>query len=119
MQMTSHEPLYSPSPAKNLILPQNLREQSTTSKTPVNDNQHKATTAKILEAFLRQSTHCKYNNYMKHWLAYSKTMGKIEVTRVLDLISDMFDKGHVYSTTNSAKCAIATNVSYTTFQFLE
>ena len=35
-------------------------------------------------------------------------MGKIEVTHVLDFLSAMFEKGHAYSTSNSAKCAIAT-----------
>ena len=46
---------------------------------------------KILEASLRQLPHCKYNNYIKHWLDYSKTMGKIEVTYVLDFLSAMFE----------------------------
>ena len=45
---------------------QTLRERSTTSKTSVNGNQGNATTIKILKASLRQSTHCKYNNYIKH-----------------------------------------------------
>ena len=35
-------------------------------------------------------------------------MGKIEVTYVLDFLNPMSEKGHAYSTTNSAKCAIAT-----------
>ena len=69
---------------------QTLREPSTTSKTSVNGNQDNATTIKILEASLRQSTHRKYNNYIKHWLDYSKTMGKIEVTPVF--LTAMFDK---------------------------
>ena len=73
---------------------QTLREPSTTSKTSVNGNQGNATTIKILKASLRQSTHCKYNNYTKHWLDYSKTIGKIEVTHVLDFLSVMFEKGH-------------------------
>ena len=60
---------------------QTLREPSTTSKTSVNGNQGNATTIKILKASLRQSTHWKYN-YIKHWLDYSKTIRKIEVTRV-------------------------------------
>ena len=87
---------------------QTLPEPSTTSKTSINGNQGNATTFIILEASLRQSTHCKYNNYIKHWLDYSKTMGKTEVTHVLDFLSAMFEKGHAYSTINSAKCAIAT-----------
>ena len=62
---------------------QTLREPSTTSKTSVNGNQGNATTIKILKASLRQSTHCKYNNYIKHWLDYSKTIGKIKVTHVV------------------------------------
>ena len=85
-----------------------LREPSTTSKTPVNGSQGNAITVNILEASLRQSTHCKYNSYIKHWQAYSKTMEKIEVTHVLDFLSAMFEKGYAYSTINSAKCAIAT-----------
>ena len=87
---------------------QTLREPSTTSKTSVNGNQGNATTIKTLEASLRQSTHCKYNNYIKHWLDYSKTMWKIEITLVLDFISAMFEKGHGYSTINSAKDGVAT-----------
>ena len=87
---------------------QSLREPSTTSKTSVNGNQGNATTVKISEVSMRKSTHCKYNNYIKHWLNYPKTMGKIEVTHVLNFLSAMFEKGHAYSTNNSAKCAIAT-----------
>ena len=60
---------------------------------------------------MRQSTHCRYNNYIKHWLAYSKTMGKIEVMHVLNFLSAIFVKGHAYSTIYSAKCAI-TNIVY-------
>ena len=36
-------------------------------------------------------------------------MGKIEVTHELDLLSAMFEKGHAYSTINSAKGTI-TNI---------
>ena len=75
-----------------------LQEPSTISKTPVNGDHRNATTVKILEASLRQSTQCKYNNYIKHWL------------HVLDFLSAMFEKGHAYLTINSAKCAIATIV---------
>ena len=57
---------------------------------------------------MRQSTYCKYNYHIKHWLDFSKTMGKIEVTHVLDFLSTIFEKGHACSTINSAKCAIAT-----------
>ena len=32
-------------------------------------------------------------------------MGKIELTHALDFLSAMFEKGHAYSTINSAKCA--------------
>ena len=81
---------------------------STTSETSANGNQGKATTIKILKASLRQSTHWKYNDYIKHWLDYSKTISKIEVTHVLNFLSAMFEKGHAYSTINSANCAIAT-----------
>ena len=45
---------------------QTLQEPSTTSKIAVNDNQGNATIVKILRVSLRQSTHCKYNNYIKH-----------------------------------------------------
>ena len=45
---------------------QTLREPSTKSKASVNGNQGNATTVKILKSSLRQSTHCKYNNYIKH-----------------------------------------------------
>ena len=38
-------------------------------------------------------------------------MGKIEVTNVLNFLSAIFAKGHVYSTIYSAKCAIA-NIVY-------
>ena len=87
---------------------QNLQEPSTTTKTSVNGNQGNAINAKILEASLRQSAHSKYYNYIKHWLDYSKTIGKIELIHVLDFVSARFEKGHAYSTITSAKCAIAT-----------
>ena len=45
---------------------QTLREPSTTCKSAVNGNQGNATIVKILRASLRQSTRCKYNNYIKH-----------------------------------------------------
>ena len=41
---------------------------------------------------------------------YSKYIGHIEASHILDFLSRMFDKGHAYSTINSAKCAIATIV---------
>ena len=97
---------------------QTLQEPSTTAKTSVNGNQGNATTVKTLEASLRQSTHCKYNNYIEHWLNYSTTMGKIEVTHVLDVLSNMFEKRHIYSTINSAKCAIATTMYIPPYNFL-
>ena len=55
------------------------------------------TTENILEASLRLSTHCKYNNYVKQWTSYSKNIGEIEVSHVLDFLSGVFDKGHAYS----------------------
>ena len=67
---------------------------------------------------MRQSTHCKYNNYIKHWLDYSKTIGKIEVTDVLDFLSTMFEKGHAYSTISTAKCAIATMIHIPPYESL-
>ena len=77
---------------------QTLREPTTTSKTSVNDNQGNTTTVKILEASLRQSAHCRYNNYIKHWLDYLKTMRKIEVTHVLDFLSAIFEHGTILRT---------------------
>ena len=103
---------------KSDTVTQTLKEPSTTSKTSVNGDQANATTIKILKASLRQSTHCKYNNYIKHWLDYSKTIGKIEVTHVLDFLSAMFEKGHAYSTINSAKCAIATIIHIPPYESL-
>ena len=47
---------------------------------------------------------------MKSWLDYSKAMGKIEGTHVLDFLSVMFDKRYAYSTINSAKWALETIV---------
>ena len=41
---------------------------------------------------------------------YSKYIGRIEASHILDFLSRMFDKGHAYSTINSAKCAIVTIV---------
>ena len=40
-------------------------------------------------------------------------MGPIEVSHLLDFLSGMFDKEHAYSTSNSAKCVIAT-IAHTT-----
>ena len=83
MQMASDKPLYFwPSAKKSDSSTQTIREPPTTSKTPVNGNQGNVATVKILEASLSQSTHSKYNIYIKHWVAYSKTKRKIEVTRV-------------------------------------
>ena len=45
-------------------------------------------------------------------------MEKIEVTYVLDFLSAMFDKGHAYSTSKSAKCAMATIVHITSYDSL-
>ena len=50
-----------------------------------------------MEASLRLSTHCKYNNYVKQWTSYSKNIGEIEVSHILDFLSGVFDKGHAYS----------------------
>ena len=61
---------------------QTLWEPSTTSETSANGNQGNATTVKIFKASLRQSIHYKYNNYIKHCVDYSKTIGKIKVTHV-------------------------------------
>ena len=97
---------------------QTLQEPFTTSKISVDGNLGNATTVKMLRASLRQSVHCKYNDYMKHWLDYSKTMGKIEVTHALDFLSAVFEKGHAYSTINSAKCAIATIIHIPPYESL-
>ena len=79
-------------------------------KSPVNSSLGNNTTEKILEPSIRLSTHCKYNNYIKQWTSYSKNSGHTEVFHGSDFLSGMFDKGHAYSTINSAKCAIATIV---------
>ena len=91
---------------------QTLREPFTTSKTAVNGNQGNDATVKILETSCRKSTRFKHNNYKKHWLCYSKTMGKIGLTHVLHFVSAMFDKGHGCSMCYSS-CA------YTTLRFFE
>ena len=96
---------------------QTIRELSSTPKTPVNDNQGNATVT-FLEASSRQSTHCKCNNCIKHWLAYSKNMGKMEVPHLSDFLSAMFEKGHGYSTINNAKFAIATIVHISPYNSL-
>ena len=90
------------------IATQTLREPPVMQKTPVNSNQGNNTTENILEASLGLSTHCKYNNYIKQWTSYSKSIGHVEVSHLLDFLGGMFDKGHAYSTINSPKCAIAT-----------
>ena len=95
---------------KFYIATQTLREPPAMQKTPVNSNQGNNVTEKILEAAFRLSTHCKYNKYIKQWTSYSKNIGHIGVSHVLDFPSGVFDKGHAYSTINSAKCAIATIV---------
>ena len=92
------------------IATQTLRELPIMQKTPVNSNQGNNTTGKFLEASIRLSTHCKYNNYIKQWVSFSKNISHIEVSHVLDFLSEMLDKVLAYSTINSAKCAIATIV---------
>ena len=56
-------------------------------KTPVNSNQGTNTIEKFLEASLRLSARCKYNNYIKQWTSYSKNIGHIAVSHVLDFLS--------------------------------
>ena len=75
---------------------QTLCEPAAMQKTLVNSNQGNNTTEKFLEASLRLSTHCKYNNYIKQWTYYSKNIGHIELSHVSDFLSGMFDKGHAY-----------------------
>ena len=79
IQMTTQKPLFSTITKKSDAYTQTLRVPYTTSETSFNGNQGNASTIKILKASLRQSTHCKYSNYIKHWLDYSKTIGKIDV----------------------------------------
>ena len=96
---TDYQPgpiVYSPFTSKFDIATQTLREPPAIQKTPVNSNQGNNTTEKFLEASLRLSTHCKYNNYIKQWTSYSKNVGRIEVSHVLDFLSGLFDKGHAY-----------------------
>ena len=45
-------------------------------------------------------------------------MGKFKVTQVLDFLSAMFEKGHAYSTINSAKCAIVTIIHIPPYEYL-
>ena len=78
-------------------------------KIAVNRNQCINTTKKTLEASLKLSTHSKCNILNNEHLIL-KNMGPIEVSHVLDFLSGRFDKGHAYSTINSAKCAIATKM---------
>ena len=47
---------------------------------------------KNLEASLRLSAHCKYNNYIKKWTSYSKNVRPIEVSHVLDFLNETFNK---------------------------
>ena len=95
---------------------QTLQESSTTSETSVNGIQGNV---KIIKESFRQSAHFKYNNHIKHWLDYSKTIGKIEVTHVLDFLSAMIEKKYAYSTINSStKCAIAIIIHIPPFESL-
>ena len=91
---------------------QTLREPFTTSKTAVNDNKGNDATDKILETSWRKSTNFKYNNYTNQWLCYSRTMGKIGVTHVLDFLSGIFDKKH-----GSSMCY--SSCAYTTLRFVK
>ena len=78
----------------------------------VNGNKGNDATVKILETSWRKSIYFKYNNYKKHRVCYSKTIAKIGVTHVLDLLSAMFDKGH--------GCSMCCNIcAYTTLRFFE
>ena len=78
----------------------------------VNGNKGNDATVKILETSWRKSIYFKYNNYKKHRVCYSKTIAKIGVTHVLDLLSAMFDKGH--------GCSMCYNIcAYTTLRFFE
>ena len=104
---------------KNLdIATQTLSEPPAIQETPVNSNHGNNTTEKMLEASLRISTHCKYNNYIKQWTSFSKTLGRIEVSHVSYFLSRIFGKGHAYSTINSAKCAVATTVDIPLYNLL-
>ena len=106
IQMTNQDPLYfRPSPRNSTLPHHPLYKKLQLIAIRVIILQKKN-----LETSLRLSTHCKYNNYIKQWTSYSKNVGRIEVSHVLDFLSGMFDKGHAYSTINSTKCAIATIV---------
>ena len=98
----SRRSVFSVATKKFDIATQTLCEPPAMQKAPVNSNQDNNTTQKNLEASLRLSGQCKYNNYIKQWTSYSKNIGHIEVSHVLDF------KGRAYSTINSAKSAIAT-----------
>ena len=101
------------------IATQTFREPPAIQKPPVNSNQGNITTKKNLEASLRLSTHCKYN-YIKQWTSYSKNIGHIELSNVLDFLIGMFDKGHAYSTINkNVQMCNSHHCPYTTLQFIE
>ena len=100
------------------IATQTLCEPPAIQETPVNSSHGNNTTEKMLEASLRISTHCKYNNYIKQWTSFSKTIGRIEVSHVLYFLSRIFGKGHAYSTINSAKCSVATIVDIPLYNLL-
>lgn len=68
------------------------------------------TTDLIIHAARRESTHNKYNCYIKLWDTFSAQFDSITVDHILSFLSDMFEKGASYSAINSAKCAIATKV---------
>ena len=113
MQMTNNEPLYFRALAKNMILPDKPSENHLLHpKLQLMAIKCNDATVKILETSWRKSTDFKYNNYIRHRLCYSKTMGKIGVTHVLDFLSAMCDKGHRYSMCYSSS-------SYTTFRFFK
>ena len=69
---------------KSGIATQTLRQPPAMQKTPVNNNKGNNTTEKNVEASIRLSTHCKYNDYIKQWTSYSKNIGHIAVSHVLD-----------------------------------
>ena len=97
MQMTNHEPLYFRPLAKNMILPDKPSENH------LLHPKLQLMAIRIMMLLLKfqknlgGSQHFKCNNYIKHRLCYSKTIGKIGVTHVLDFLGAMFDKGHGYS----------------------
>ena len=111
MQMTNHESLYFWPLANNMILADKPSENHLLHpKLQLMAIRIMILLLKFQKHLGRNQHKSKVNSYTKHWLCYSKTMGKIEVTHVLDFASAVFDEEHAYSMCYS-------NCAYTTLRF--